>query len=273
MENEELDLAGGVIQINYTDNTNSELNMNSNSLTITGFNNQNIGTQTITVQYQEFTTIFEVEVIEGVKPILSDFSDVEVTITDASVYLFQEIIEDDYIDMDIEISNIKDRDQKTDYIYYYYLSENSSEENIENWTKISNADITEKQDGTYTMSVRINTKDVVELEDLSNADNLYLYIREVGTASGESIEQVNVNQLDVNKENVIYYIDNEIKGNVDEVIDNDNPIITPDDDDSGDTILPDTTISPNPIPQTGVVYVGVLAIALVVVKHSFLYKK
>ncbi len=263
MENEELDLAGGVIQINYTDNTNSELNMNSNSLTITGFNNQNIGTQTITVQYQEFTTIFEVEVIEGVKPILSDFSDVEVTITDASVYLFQEIIEDDYIDMDIEISNIKDRDQKTDYIYYYYLSENSSEENIENWTKISNADITEKQDGTYTMSVRINTKDVVELEDLSNADNLYLYIREVGTASGESIEQVNVNQLDVNKENVIYYIDNEIKGNVDEVIDNDNPIITPDDDDSGDTILPDTTISPNPIPQTGVVYVGVLAIALV----------
>ena len=113
------------------------------------------------------------------------------------------------------------------------------------------------------MSVRINTKDVVELEDLSNADNLYLYIREVGTASGESIEQVNVNQLDVNKENVIYYIDNEIKGNVDEVIDNDNPIITPDDDDSGDTILPDTTISPNPIPQTGVVYVGVLAIALV----------
>ena len=263
IENEELNLGGGVIQINYTDNTTSELNMNSNSLTTTGFNNQIIGMQTITVQYQGFTTTFEIEVIEGAKPVSSNFSDAEVNITDASIYLFQEIIEDDYIDMNIEISNIKDMDHNTDYTYYYYLSKNSSEENIKNWTEVTNIALTEKQDGTYTMSIRINTRDLVDIEELADANNLYLYIKEVGTANGESIEQINVNQLNVDGENVTYYIDNKLQGNVDEVIDNNNPIITPDNDDSGDTILPDTTISPNPIPNAGVIYVGIVAIVII----------
>ena len=261
MENEELNLEGGIVKITYTDNTTMELNLNSNSLTITGFNNQNIGKQTITVEYQGFTTSFEVEVKEGTKPILSNFSEAKANVTDASVYLYKEIIEDDYIDMNIEISNIMDRDENTEYTYYYYLSENGSEENIENWTELKDYTISKNSDGTYTMKLSINSKDIADLEDLSKTDNLYLYIKEVGTASGESLEQVYTNKMSVDGNNVKYYIDNEYKGGADIVIDSNNPIITPDNNNSGNS--GDSTTSPNPIPQTGVVYFGIIALVII----------
>lgn len=268
-EGDDFDTTGMTVLARYNDLSSKEV---TNYEVLDG-DNLAYGQTTVTISYTENGVTREVEQRitvnrldedgdgEETRPVLSDFSNASVNITDASVYLFQEIIEDDYIDMNIDISDISDRDENTDYTYYYYLSENSSEENIENWTEISNVDITENQDGTYTMSVRINTKDAVELEDLSNADNLYLYIREVGTASGESLEQIYTSQISVDGENVRYYIDNEYQGNVDEVIDNDNPIIIPDDNNSGDT--QDTTISPDPIPQTGIVYVGILAILLI----------
>ena len=261
MENEELNLEGGIVKITYTDNTTTELNLNSNSLTITGFNNQNIGKQTITVEYQGFTTSFEVEVKEGTKPILSNFSEAKANVTDASVYLYKEIIEDDYIDMNIEISNIMDRDENTEYTYYYYLSENGSEENIENWTELKDYTISKNSDGTYTMKLSINSKDIADLQDLSKTDNLYLYIKEVGTASGESLEQVYTNKMSVDGNNVKYYIDNEYKGGADIVIDSNNPIITPDNNNSGNS--GDSTTSPNPIPQTGVVYFGIIALVII----------
>ena len=114
------------------------------------------------------------------------------------------------------------------------------------------------------MTVSINTKDIINFDDLNDADNIYLYVREVATASGESIEQTYISSpIEVNKENVTYYLDNKFQGRVDEVIDDNNPIITPDNDNSGDTILPDTTISPDPIPNAGVVYIGIVAIVLI----------
>ena len=264
MKNEELDLTGGVVKVTYSDGTIIELTLNSRSLTLTGYNNQVLGTQTITVEYEGSTTTFEVEVIEANEPVLSDFNDARVNMTDAKVYLFQEIIEDDYIDMNIQISNITGRDENTDYTYYYYFSDSRSEDNISNWVEIQNVSVTQNQNGTYTMAVRVNTKDKIDFEDLSDADNIYLYVKEVATASGESIEQTYISSpIEVNKENVTYYLDNKFQGRIDEVIDDNNPIITPDNDNSGDTILPDTTISPDPIPNAGVVYIGIVAIVLI----------
>ena len=264
MKNEELDLTGGVVKVTYSDGTIIELTLNSRSLTLTGYNNQVLGKQTITVEYEGSTTTFEVEVIEANEPVLSDFNDARVNMTDAKVYLFQEIIEDDYIDMNIQISNITGRDENTDYTYYYYFSDSRSEDNISNWVEIQNVSVTQNQNGTYTMAVRVNTKDKIDFEDLSDADNIYLYVKEVATASGESIEQTYISSpIEVNKENVTYYLDNKFQGRVDEVIDDNNPIITPDNDNSGDTILPDTTISPDPIPNAGVVYIGIVAIVLI----------
>ena len=270
-QNEELDLTGGIVKVTYSDGTTIEMNLNSKSFTLTGYNNQTLGAQTITVEYEGYTTTFEVEVIETTtEPVLSDFSNAKVNITDAKVYLFKEIIEDDYIDMNIQISNIAGRDENTDYTYYYYLSDSKSEDNISGWVEIQNVSVTENQDETYTMTVSINTKDIINFDDLNDADNIYLYVREVATASGESVEQIYTSSpIEINGENVTYYLDNEYQGNVDDIIDNNNPIITPDDDNNSE----DPTISPDPIPNAGVIYIGIVAIVLIAIIGIYFFIK
>lgn len=270
-QNEELDLTGGIVKVTYSDGTTIEMNLNSKSFTLTGYNNQTLGAQTITVEYEGHTTTFEVEVIETTtEPVLSDFSNAKVNITDAKVYLFKEIIEDDYIDMNIQISNIAGRDENTDYTYYYYLSDSKSEDNISGWVEIQNVSVTENQDETYTMTVSINTKDIINFDDLNDADNIYIYVREVATASGESVEQIYTSSpIEINGENVTYYLDNEYQGNVDDIIDNNNPIITPDDDNNSE----DPTISPDPIPNAGVIYIGIVAIVLIAIIGIYFFIK
>lgn len=71
------------------------------------------------------------------------------------------------MDMTFEISNIKDRDEDTDYTYYYYLSENDSEENIEDWVELENVSITQNADGTYTMTFTLDTREIVNYEELN----------------------------------------------------------------------------------------------------------
>lgn len=270
-QNEELDLTGGIVKVTYSDGTTIEMNLNSKSFTLTGYNNQTLGTQTITVEYEGYTTTFEVEVVETTtEPVLSDFSNAKVNITDAKVYLFKEIIEDDYIDMNIQISNITGRDENTDYTYYYYLSDSKSEDNTSGWVEIQNVSVTENQDGTYTMTVSINTKDIINFDDLNDADNIYLYVREVAIASGESVEQIYTSSpIEINGENVTYYLDNEYQGNVDDIIDNNNPIITPDDNNNSE----DPTISPDPIPNAGVIYIGIVAIVLIAIIGIYFFIK
>ena len=124
------------------------------------------------------------------------------------------------------------------------------------------------------MTVRVNTRGIINFDNLSDADNIYLYVREVATASGESIEQTYTSSsIEIDGENVTYYLDNEYQGNVDDIIDNNNPIITPDNNNSGDTILPDTTISPDPIPNAGIIYIGIVAIVLIAILGLYFFIK
>ena len=271
-QNEELNLDGGKIKVIYTDDTSVELNLNSSSLTITGFDNQTLGKQTITVEYQGFTTTFEIEVEEGAKPILSDFTNANLVAKNATVYLYKEIIDDDYIDINIEVDNISGRDENTEYTYYYYLSESKSDENIKKWTKVQNAKVNANGDGSYTLTGKISTKDIAKIEELSDANNLYVYIKETATVGEESLEQIYTEKLKVDGDNATYYIDNEYQGNVDDVIDNNKPIITPDDDnDNNDN--EDTTISPKPIPQAGGIYLGIIAIVIIAGIVIYLFVK
>lgn len=262
-QNEKLNLDGGKVKVIYADDTSTELNLNSSSLTITGFDNQTIGKQTITVEYQGFTTTFELEVEEGAKPVLSDFTNANLVVKDATVYLYKEIIDDDYIDINIEVDNISGRDENTEYTYYYYLSENKSDENIENWTKVKNAKVNANGDGTYTLTGKISTKDIAKIEELSDANNLYLYIKEVGTVGENSVEQTYTEKLKVDGDDATYYMDNEYQGKVEDIIDNNKPTTPDGDNDNNNNDDEDTTISPKPIPQTGEIYLGIIAIAII----------
>ena len=68
MQNEKLDLTGGIIEILYNDNSTEEVLMTSKDIIVSGFNNQEPGTQTITLAYGNKIAKFDVEVLELPKP-------------------------------------------------------------------------------------------------------------------------------------------------------------------------------------------------------------
>jgi hypothetical protein len=161
--------------------------------------------------------------------------------------------------MTFEISNIKDRDEDTDYTYYYYLSENDSEENIEDWVELENVSITQNTDGTYTMTFTLDTREIVNYEELNekNVADLYIYLKEVAKVNDESLEQTKTNLINTDNIELSFYKDNVYVDDI--VIDTDNPILPPDSDGSGDTPV-DDTVSPKPIPQTGIISIGILVV-------------
>ena len=70
-------------------------------------------------------------------------------------------------------------------------------------------------------------------------------------------------KLKVDGDDATYYMDNEYQGKVEDIIDN-NKLTTPDgDNDNNNNDDEDTTISPKPIPQTGEIYLGIIAIAII----------
>ena len=62
---EDLDLTGGLLKVTYNDNSTEELNLNSELITVEGFDNTNIGTNTIEITYMEFTITLDVVIIEN----------------------------------------------------------------------------------------------------------------------------------------------------------------------------------------------------------------
>ena len=64
---ESLNLSGGIITVNYSDNTTSQINLNSSQITVTGFNSSQLGEQTLTVSYLGKTTTFKVNIYSDKK--------------------------------------------------------------------------------------------------------------------------------------------------------------------------------------------------------------
>ena len=61
---ENLDLTGGSIEVTYTDGSSEIVNLTSSSIKVSGFSNKNSGKTTVTINYFDKTTSFEVEIKE-----------------------------------------------------------------------------------------------------------------------------------------------------------------------------------------------------------------
>ena len=61
---ENLDLTGGSIEVTYTDGSSEIVNLTSSSIKVSGFSNKNSGKTTLTINYFDKTTSFEVEIKE-----------------------------------------------------------------------------------------------------------------------------------------------------------------------------------------------------------------
>ena len=173
---EELDLTGGVIEIKYNDGNKEDLEMTSEEILVSEFDNKILGKQTITLTYKGKTTEFEVEVKELSKPVNSNFNNMQGNVTRIRSYSYTDKNKKAYTILNIELSNIAKATENEEMKYYYYLSTSNSEENISNWVEITNEQATDTG-----FSFEINTLKLSNYEELSNANDIYLYIREVAT--------------------------------------------------------------------------------------------
>ena len=169
---EELDLTGGVIEIAYNDSSKEEMQMTSKEITVSGFDNKEIGTKTITLTYKEKTAQFKVEVKAEAKPQNSNFDKMQGNITGIKAYYFKDTNKDDYTVISVNITDIVKASGNDKMEYYYYLSSKPQETDIKDWIKISKLDNTDNK-----LSFDINSADISNYEDIATADNLYLYIK------------------------------------------------------------------------------------------------
>ncbi len=171
---EELDLTGGTITASYNDNSQEEIELTSKLITVSGFNNKNIGKNTITVEYSSKITTFDVEIIAEIKPENSDFSNSSCQVNDIKYYTYTDSNKKEYLIMDVTINNISKKKVNDSYEYYYYVSSNQDEKNIQDWVKIT--DFTSVDD---SIKFKINTNDMKNYSELSDSNNLYIYIKEI----------------------------------------------------------------------------------------------
>lgn len=265
---EQLDLLGGLINISYNDGSNEEMSMSNDQVEVTGFNNKNIGKNTILVTYKSKTATFDIEIIkenivQEELPKNSNFDNAYSNVTNAKYYTFSNKNKQKYIEMNVSVKEISRNLGNDSYEYYYYISSTPNEENIEDWVKITDYKLLDNN-----LEFIVNTKDMKNYSELSEFNNLYLYIKEVAIRGGsQSVAYTKAMKMDTNI-SVETYVDN-IK------VDNKNSgnsINTPTDT-KKDT--EDKTIAGGILPQTGVrnVLIIIIVISVIGIIIYFRYRK
>lgn len=182
---EDLDLTGGIITVRYNDGSSEDVQMTSTNVTVEGFDNSELGKNTITVKYLNLSTTFEVDIVakELKLPENSDFSNASAKNRLMKIYYTSADSSQDYALINVEISNIKKATVNDSLSYAYYLSSKQSIGNIpeSDWIKLENVQI---ENGKLTF--QINTKNLKNYDEVSKSDNLYLYIKETAVRESQT---------------------------------------------------------------------------------------
>ena len=267
---EQLDLTGGSIEVTYSDGSKTEISMLSNDVTISGFDNKVLGKKTITITYKEKTAQFDIEIkeekkdddnkgnVDVKKPQNSNFDNMQVKVTKMKSYDFTDTSKKEYSIISVDISNITFANENDKMEYYYYLSSNPNEINMGKWIKIENID---KKDNK--ISFEINTSDISNYEEVSKANDVYLYIKEIAILNNAEQEKITKSsKLEVSNINIEKYIDGKKKEDV-----NSDTIVNPtpgkqNPNNSSDTEKTDKTIATEILPKAGK---GMLMIGLILI--------
>lgn len=217
---EELSLEGGSIKATYNDGSEETVNMTSPNIVATGFSNKTLGKVTITLSYQSKTATFDITIIEApnikdpddnkepddnkdpddskdpdddkkpgddknpddekVTAKNSDFNHATTNVKKVQAYYYTKNPENSYILVQMEINQINRITTNDKVEYYYYLSPYENEQNIENWTKIS-----EVQTANSQLQFEIDSRKMSNFAEISNENSLYLYIKEVAIKGGD----------------------------------------------------------------------------------------
>jgi len=141
------------------------------------------------------------EIIDS--PVNSNFENASGIVENVKAYHYTDVTKEDYIVMNVKVTDIVKNYDNDSLVYYYYLSSKPNEENIDDWIKIEEM-ASDKDDELY---FAINTKELPNYEEISSSDNLYLYIKEVAVKKNkETILISNSMQLKYNS-TIEEYID------------------------------------------------------------------
>lgn len=236
---ESLDLAGGKILVKYNDGTEETILMTNKDIKVSGFSNKKSGTIKVTLTYKTKEASFEVTIIEEETAKNSKLDKAKCNVLKVKSYEFTDKTKEQYIIMELEVEDIE-RNLKNDSVkYYYYLSTNQSENNIENWVKIE-----ENQTNSDKLVFKVNSKDIDNYDELASSNVLYLYIREVAVKGGDQKVAISKSMLVESHVGLEEYLDN-----VKQDIENSKPNVDTEGDKKDDD--KDDTISSEKIPDAG----------------------
>lgn len=153
-------------------------------------------------------------------PKASDFKEVKAFAKNAIVYTYKELNKESYAEMTIEITGIKVGDEEDKYTYYYCISGDNNSTNIkdEYWLEIPSENIKKQSDGTYSITLNIDSRELKNLSDLAEMEKTYLFIKEIAEINSKKLETVNNLEVTADIEPIIYVDDKKV-GNIDDFID------------------------------------------------------
>ena len=185
----------------------------------------------------------------------SNLDDIKCNINNAKYYTFTDKNNHEYLVLNLTVDGITQKSQANNIEYYYYISANKDEKNIENWVKIEGKQIEENK-----LQFEINTQNIKNLDEISNAENLYLYIKEVASKDGKKSEVTSKAMQLESKTKAEIYLDN-IKVEEAQIDDNDMVI--------------DNTVAPNELPKAGIqkIVISIIVISALSVIVLIRYKK
>lgn len=258
---ENIDLTGGLLRINYNDNSSENIDLASDQIEVTGFDNTKVGTNTITIKYQNYTTTLNITIVEEEvnndqgttepeeKPENSDSLNGNCVVDNVKLYMFTDKSEQEYLTMDITIDNINRNMNANDSLeYYYYLSPSQNESNIQGWVKIDS-----NQDENDKLIFTVNTKDIKNYEEIKDSNTVYIYIREVAKKGGNQSVLISKPILIDSDYTMEVYLDNVKTDNINTGNNNNS--------NAGG----DETTAPGKLPQTGVRNIAVILLVVLAI--------
>ena len=180
-------------------------------------------TQPITVKEKEETPTPEEpenpgeETPQG-QPVLSNFTNAESVITESKLYFSSDDLSKESSEITIKISGIKIGDESNNYTYYYYVSGTQGDDNITDWVK---TEAVKENDGTYSITLNLKSEELKNYTEITESDNLYVYIRETAEINQQSAEQIVTLEVD-NQVEPECYIDGVMVGGIEDVLNYNN---------------------------------------------------
>ena len=271
-DEENLDLTGGILKLTYSDQTTKEIPMTDKDVQVSGYDKTKEGAQTITITYQGFKQTFTVKVVK--KPVkketkISNYEKAKTNIVHSASYTYTNKNKKNYTVMTIKVSGIEFGDIDSKREFFYYISGEKGKKNITNssWTKIEK--MTKESNGTYTATINLDSRNMSNVLEISNSENIIVYIKEKSTLENSTLEATNefTAVLDTKAE---IYLDDQKQDNIGQVLDKNNKDTNKEENNKEDT---DNTKANGTIPQTGEKITTIVIIAIMTGTMLFIFIK